>query len=122
MSKSKGNGVSPTLLAEEYGVDTLRSAIMFGAPPEHDLNFDRNAVANTGAYLLRVRKLASIIGDAHSTKPFNQILTEMQESDVQNNSFMITVLKLLVDYEVKIGKARFFHVAFARLMELTNKI
>ena len=51
MSKSKGNGVSPKSLAQEHGVDTLRSAIMFGAPPEHDLNFDENAVANTGAYL-----------------------------------------------------------------------
>ena len=46
----------------------------------------------------------------------------MQENEAQNNSFMITVLKLLVDYELKIGKARFFHVAFARVMELTNKI
>jgi leucyl-tRNA synthetase len=27
-------------MAEEYGVDTLRMAMMFGAPPEHDLNFD----------------------------------------------------------------------------------
>ena len=44
MSKSKGNGVSPKLLAQDFGVDTLRSAIMFGAPPEHDLNFDRNAL------------------------------------------------------------------------------
>lgn len=35
---------------------------------------------------------------------------------------MVDVLALLVDYEIKIGKQRFFHVAFARLMELTNKI
>ena len=35
---------------------------------------------------------------------------------------MVTVLNLLVDYETKIGKLRYFHVAFARLMELTNKI
>lgn len=40
MSKSKGNGVAPSEMAEKYGVDTLRMAIMFGAPPEKDLNFD----------------------------------------------------------------------------------
>ena len=62
MSKSKGNGVSPTLLAQTYGVDTLRSAIMFGAPPEHDLNFDTSAVANTGAYLQKIGKLADKVG------------------------------------------------------------
>ena len=54
MSKSKGNGVSPKLLADEHGVDTLRSAIMFGAPPDLDLNFDTKAVSSTGAYLNRV--------------------------------------------------------------------
>ena len=40
MSKSKGNGVAPKEMAVKYGVDTLRIAIMFGAPPENDLNFD----------------------------------------------------------------------------------
>jgi leucyl-tRNA synthetase len=42
MSKSKNNGVSPDLMAEKYGIDTLRLALMFGAPPESDLNFDEN--------------------------------------------------------------------------------
>ena len=58
MSKSKGNGVSPKNFAEDFGVDTLRSAIMFGAPPEHDLNFDRSSLQSTSAYLSRVEKLA----------------------------------------------------------------
>ena len=47
MSKSKGNGIAPKGIIEEFGVDTLRSAIMFGAPPEHDLNFDVKSVAST---------------------------------------------------------------------------
>ena len=42
MSKSKGNGISPDTMAEKYGVDTLRLALMFGGPPESDLNFDEN--------------------------------------------------------------------------------
>ena len=42
MSKSKGNGVAPDTMAEKYGVDTLRLALMFGGPPESDLNFDEN--------------------------------------------------------------------------------
>ena len=40
MSKSKGNGVSPDDMAQKYGVDALRMAVMFGGPPENDLNFD----------------------------------------------------------------------------------
>lgn len=42
MSKSKGNGVAPDTMAEKYGVDTLRLALMFGGPPESDFNFDEN--------------------------------------------------------------------------------
>ena len=33
MSKSKGNGVIPDTMAEKYGVDSLRLALMFGGPP-----------------------------------------------------------------------------------------
>lgn len=44
MSKSKGNGVLPDTMAEKYGVDTLRLALMFGAPPESDFNFDENFI------------------------------------------------------------------------------
>jgi leucyl-tRNA synthetase len=42
MSKSKGNGVVPESMASIYGVDVLRTALMFGAPPESDLMFDES--------------------------------------------------------------------------------
>ena len=44
MSKSKGTGVSPGAMADKYGTDTLRMAILFGAPPEKPLNFDENSL------------------------------------------------------------------------------
>ena len=40
MSKSKGNGVAPDTMAEKYGVDTLRLALMFFGPNEKDINWD----------------------------------------------------------------------------------
>jgi len=40
MSKSKGNGVTPDSVQAKYGIDTLRVAILAGAPPESDLNWD----------------------------------------------------------------------------------
>jgi leucyl-tRNA synthetase len=56
MSKSKGNGVSPDTLSSKYGVDTLRLALMFGGPPESDLNFDEAFLVNMKAFLDRVAK------------------------------------------------------------------
>lgn len=74
MSKSKGNGVSPRVLSEEFGVDTLRSAIMFGAPPDSDLNFDKNAAENMQTYLSKVEKLASKV---KGEKSFSELVVEI---------------------------------------------
>ena len=46
MSKSKNNGVVPDSMATKYGVDSLRLALMFSAPPESDVNFDENFLQN----------------------------------------------------------------------------
>ena len=56
MSKSKGNGVAPDIMAEKYGVDTLRLALMFGGPPESDLNFDENFLVSMKSFLDKVAK------------------------------------------------------------------
>lgn len=61
MSKSKGNGVAPDTMAEKYGVDTLRLALMFGGPPESDLNFDENFLVSMKSFLDKVAKSADSI-------------------------------------------------------------
>lgn len=95
---------------------------MFGGPPEHDLNFDRNGILSTASFLNRVQKLGDRLQALQTRATYDELLTGINESKPQDTSFLIEVLKLLVDYEKKISKDRFFHVAFARLMELTNKI
>ncbi len=61
MSKSKGNGVAPDTMAEKYGVDTLRLALMFGGPPESDLNFDENFLVSMKSFLDKIAKIAENI-------------------------------------------------------------
>lgn len=58
MSKSKGNGVIPDDIAKKYGVDTLRLALMFAAPPESDVNFDEAFIISMKDYLDRVERLS----------------------------------------------------------------
>ena len=64
MSKSKGNGVAPGAMAAKYGVDSLRMAIMFGAPPENDLNFDEKSLQAMKSYLDRVSRLSGKFEEA----------------------------------------------------------
>ena len=54
MSKSKGNGVMPEDVSKVHGADALRSAMLFTAPPESDLNFEVNSLASMGQFLKRV--------------------------------------------------------------------
>lgn len=61
MSKSKGNGILPDSMAQIYGVDTLRLALIFGAPPESDVNFDEKFVQSMKQYLDKVSRLADHI-------------------------------------------------------------
>lgn len=119
MSKSKGNGVAPGDMAEKYGVDSLRMAIMFGAPPENDLNFDENALQAMKSYLDRVTRLGSRIEEICDAQPINMDLSSLKESESGADSLR-KILNLVKDYHVKIEKHRHFHVAIARLMEITN--
>jgi leucyl-tRNA synthetase len=43
-------------MAQKYGVDTLRLALMFGSPPESDLNFDENFLVSMKAFLDKIAK------------------------------------------------------------------
>lgn len=57
---------------------------MFGAPPEHDLNFDKNAVASTSAFLTRVQKLATKLTsetNGAQSKTFDELLSALEAAN-----------------------------------------
>lgn len=54
MSKSKGNGVDPEEVLQNYGADTARMFILFKAPPEKDLEWDDADVEGQFRFLNRV--------------------------------------------------------------------
>ena len=116
MSKSKGNGIAPDTMTAKYGVDTLRIALMFGAPPESDLNFDENFLISMKSFLDKISKTGeniSKVGVDRSSLSIKGIQEDFKDK-------LIPIYELLIDYELKIQVHRFFHVAIARLMELNN--
>ena len=46
MSKSKGNGISPINIVQEYGSDCLRMTIFFYGPSEKDILWDETMIKN----------------------------------------------------------------------------
>ena len=54
MSKSKNNGVDPTVLIEKYGADTCRVFTMFAAPPENTLEWSEDGVEGSFRFVKRL--------------------------------------------------------------------
>ena len=58
MSKSVGNTVDPGEIINAYGADTARLFILFGAPPERDLEWSDTGAEGAFRFLGRVYRLA----------------------------------------------------------------
>lgn len=125
MSKSKGNGVLPSEVTELHGVDALRSAILFSAPPEHDVNFDFAVVKSMESYLQRYFRLSETFIRSSKTDPAalqQRVFSASKQLSPETSAFLEESLDLLLDYEHHLSKTRQFHVGLARLMELTNRL
>lgn len=59
MSKSLGNTIDPGLIIDQYGADTARLFILFGAPVERDLDWSDEGVEGSFRFLRRAFKLAT---------------------------------------------------------------
>ena len=116
--------MAPESMTKVYGVDALRASIMFGAPPEKDLNFDQASIQQFVQYLNRVFKLTDQVPAGHESPEQLEALVLERKDDwlPETKEFVVSVLKLMVDYEAQVSSHRQFHVALARLMEVTNKI
>ncbi|WP_276273163.1 leucine--tRNA ligase [Haloarcula litorea] len=63
MSKSRGNGVSPQRIIEEYGADTARLFIMEAAQPEKEFAWSPEGVQSAHSFLQNLYTLAESYAD-----------------------------------------------------------
>jgi leucyl-tRNA synthetase len=59
MSKSKGNVVDPTEMCAKYGADTVRTYMLFAAPPEKDFDWSDRDIEGASRFLAKVFRLVS---------------------------------------------------------------
>jgi valyl-tRNA synthetase len=60
-SKSKGNGIDPVELADKYGADALRMALIVGAAPGNDVKFDEQRVKGYRNFATKIWNIARFI-------------------------------------------------------------
>ncbi|MGC9996468.1 MAG: leucine--tRNA ligase [Terriglobia bacterium] len=64
MSKSKGNVVDPVEMCAKYGADTVRTYMVFAAPPEKDFDWSDKDIEGAARFLGKVYRLVSKHADS----------------------------------------------------------
>jgi leucyl-tRNA synthetase len=107
MSKSKGNVVSPDDIVSQYGVDTLRTYMLFMGPPELDNEWQSSAVHGVHNFIRRLWAMLSS----------QSIVTDRPVSEQALKRYH----QFLRDYTVRLET---YHVntAVASVMEFYNDI
>ena len=113
MSKSKGNVISPIVLAKEHGVDVSRTAMLFFAPPGHEISWNEDGMKGAERFLRKVDNL--ITADIDRTAVACSI-DGLFERDAELFKALNRTIKAVTD-DIE-GMA--YNTAIARLMEFMN--
>lgn len=108
MSKSLGNGVDLGAQIDQFGVDAIRTTVVFAGPPEEDIDW---ADVSPGATVRFLRRALRVAQDVSSDVDDNAA-----EGDV---ALRRVTHKTVADLTELLDSQR-FNVAVARLMELVN--
>ena len=85
MSKSKGNVVDPVEMCAKYGADTVRTYMMFAAPPEKDFAWSDRDIEGAARFLGKVYRLVSKHADS-----LRGVQALSAESAIPNSIFQIS--------------------------------
>ncbi|MEO1508176.1 MAG: leucine--tRNA ligase [Cyanobacteria bacterium J06633_23] len=121
MSKSKYNGVEPSVVLGKYGADTARMFILFKAPPEKDLEWDDADVEGQFRFLNRVWLLVTGFAETHGSKAriVNIDQSGLSKADKDLRRAVHTAIKEISE-DVEAGYQ--FNTAVSELMKLSNAL
>jgi len=115
MSKSKYNGVDPSLVIDKYGADTARMFILFKAPPEKDLEWDDSDVEGQYRFIQRLWKF--VINTLELTKSKSRLDIEQEKSKDDEALRLINIaIKEITDDLDNLQ----FNTAISELMKAVN--
>jgi leucyl-tRNA synthetase len=114
MSKSKGNIVDPGETVEKYGVDTLRSFILFVALPEKEFDWSDKGIQGMHRFLKRYHNLVKNV--KVSSGKINK--NKLNNKERYMLSRLNTTIKEVSEYMEKLKLS----LAIGMIMEFVNKL
>jgi leucyl-tRNA synthetase len=116
MSKSKGNGVSPEEIINQYGADTARLFILFAAPPDRDLEWSDQGIEGINRFLGRIWRM--VINNLDLLKGNQDLCVVSEAAKNLRSSLHATIKKGTEDMTERYQ----FNTAISAIMELVNSI
>ena len=108
MSKSLGNGVDLGEQIDAYGVDAIRTTVVFAGPPEEDIDWADVSPGSSLKFLQRAYRLACDVTSAPTI-----------EVSTGNHALRQATHRAIAGITESLDSQR-FNVAVARIMELVN--
>ena len=79
MSKSKHNGVDPSVCIDRYGADATRAHVLFAAPVSEVLQWDEAKIVGIERWFGRIRRLADKVSGTSCPNPDHDRLLDLQD-------------------------------------------
>ncbi len=111
-SKSAGNGIDPLELADKYGADALRMALIVGAGPGNDVKFDEQRVKGYRNFSTKLWNIARFI-EIHrgGTKQETQGMGVAHQKYIEELFRLKSeITKHLDEYEFHLAAEKIYHV------------
>ena len=119
MSKSKNNGVDPTVLIEKYGADTCRIFTMFAAPPENTLEWSEDGVE--GSFRFAKKLWAFHVKNIDLLKAKNYSGTDQHETTENGQTFKKACHEILAQATYDMERFQFNTVVSATMKLKYNR-
>ncbi|MCY4046083.1 MAG: leucine--tRNA ligase [Cellvibrionales bacterium] len=116
MSKSKNNGTDPQEMIDRFGADTVRTFMMFAAPPEQSLEWSDSGVEGASRFLKRLWRLVYVHVQTPAD-PLDKATLDKDQQAVRRKTHE-TIQKVTDAFD----KRQTFNTAIANIMELVNSL
>jgi valyl-tRNA synthetase len=120
-SKSLGNGIDPLVLANTYGADALRMALIIGAAPGNDVKFDEQRVKGYRNFSTKIWNIARFI-QMNKPEKFDEgaqkkINLPAHEEIKKLGVLKAEVTKHIEDFEFHLAGEKLYHYTWHRLAD-----
>jgi leucyl-tRNA synthetase len=119
MSKSKGNGIQPDELIDQYGADTLRLYVMFVAPFEDDVQWTEEGLKGALRFVNRLWRWLTTAVSAYDPYWQDKLAAGQVASEDRDIRRKLHQTVRKVEYDLENFR---FNTAIAALMELVNDL